>query len=143
MEGLAPSLAYCLELELFLESGHSVRSAMMKLSHESTLPLFNQAIELLATFDRGHDVTSITQGVRSPFDRALLEVLVRGLRGEPILAAIRILREEIERASTIELDHYMAKLPMLALVPLLLFLLPSFLILLFGPLFQLMSQGIA
>lgn len=143
MEGLAPSLVYCLELELFLESGHSVRSAMMRLSKESQLPLFATAIELLATYDRGHDVTAIIQEGRSAFERALLEVLHRGLRGEPVLAAIRILREEIERASVIELNHYMARLPMLALVPLLLFLLPAFMILLFGPLFQLMSQGIA
>lgn len=143
MEGLAPSLVYCLELELFLESGHSVRAAMMRLSHETRQPLFRCGTELLSAYDRGDSVGAIVCGVRSPFERALLEVLHRGLKGEPVLAAIRILRDEIERASKIELDHYMAKLPMLALVPLLLFLLPAFLILLFGPLFQLMSQGIA
>ncbi len=143
MEGLAPSLAYCLELELLLETGESVRSAIMRLSREMSGVVTQRANELLVAHDQCLDVRQVTKSSSSPFERALLEILNRGLAGEPILAAVRILKVEVERAAQIELDQFLAKLPLLSLFPLLFFLLPAFLILLFGPLFHLMSQGIS
>lgn len=143
MEGLAPSLAYCLELELLLETGESVRSSIVRLSGEMNGATTQRATELLVAYDQCLDIRQVTRASRSPFERALLEILNRGLAGEPILGAVRILKVEVERAAQIELDLFLAKLPLLSLLPLLFFLLPAFLILLFGPLFNLMSKGIS
>jgi hypothetical protein len=141
MEGLAPSLQYCLDLELYLEVGESVRTSIVSLQRATPSSFSSRAAELLCAFDQGAGLEATLQDLNSPYERTILEILARGLTGEPILSAIRVIRQELEVAAAVELDQYMAKLPLLSLVPLLFLLLPAFLILLFGPLSQLMLKG--
>lgn len=65
--------------------------------------------------------------------RQCLEVLSQGLQGEPIYSQICSLEEEVFEASRLEIEEFVALLPMKSLIPLLFFQFPAFLALLLGP----------
>lgn len=69
----------------------------------------------------------------SPYQEALFDLLMRGRRGEPILAVLEQLYEEVEHAADLELQRHLSQLPFLALLPLLFLQFPAFLLLLLGP----------
>jgi len=81
---------------------------------------------------------------RRPFksyrEQALWELIERGHGGEPVLEPLTLLEEDIERAAQFDLDAHVAALPFKALVPLLLFQFPAFVILLVGPLLRELSR---
>jgi hypothetical protein len=141
MEGLAPPLKFVLELERALECGISVRMAAYRWVQNSHGEFARELRELLVCYDAGQTAPSPRQD-QSFERRAVYEVLWRGLSGEPVLIPLRALREEIELASELELDEFMAKLPLRALIPLLFLIFPGFMILLFGPLIKTMLRGV-
>lgn len=147
MEGLAPPLKFCLDLELKVEMGTSVRSAVYEIlknsAHDDACDFLLLVRDLVRVHDHLGEPLQIAKKAPTSYQRAVLELIVRGLRGEPILLALRIVQKELEIVCQNELDRYMRRLPLLALVPLLTFQLPAFLILLFGPLLHLFTRGLS
>jgi hypothetical protein len=142
MEGLAPPFELCLELELKIEMGESVRSALISLIAGANSEFSFLVQELLICSDQRRSPEEIFGRAKSCYQRALLQMMNRGLKGEPILAGLRTLKAEMEIASTLELETFLSRLPLQALIPLLIFLLPSFMILLFGPVLSLLANGV-
>jgi hypothetical protein len=70
----------------------------------------------------------------------LREYISRGLRGEPILTALKEYQLELIAQIDFEIDRQSALLPIKALVPLLLFQFPALLILAFGPLLERLNK---
>lgn len=140
MEGVAPTLKLLLNFERALECGVSARSAGYRLAQAGGDEIERQLRELLLRFDGGESFA--TADKISPERRALFELIWRGLHGEPVVAALRDLRVEVEMAAAAELDEFMARLPFKALVPLLALIFPGFMLLLFGPLLRTLMKGI-
>ena len=133
MVSLAPPLQAVLEIQLHLESGQSVAEAIR--SYVKTLPEESFAKELgffLFTEERGGDFE--IQKLKSPYRKHLIELLKRGLQGEPILEGLEELEKDLIEAAKQELEIHLQKLPFLCLIPLLLFEFPALLLLLIGPL---------
>lgn len=141
MEGLAPPLRFLFMLERMLSCGHSVRVAISEYLKEENDEFAHHLRALLVQYDAGGDEMPPPPRALSPERAAVFELVWRGLGGEPLLRQIRDLREEVVLAATQELDEFMANLPMRALLPLLFFIFPGFLILLFGPLLKTMLKG--
>jgi hypothetical protein len=140
MEGLAPSIRCVLDLERSLECGVSMRSAVYQWVQSSQNDFVEDVRALVIAHDAGQSLP--TYNIRcSQERRAVLDLIWRGLCGEPVLAQFRALRDEIELAASLELDEFMVRLPMRALVPLLLFIFPGFMVLLFGPLLKTLMKG--
>lgn len=64
----------------------------------------------------------------------LLEILDRGLNGDPIMEYLKDLEKEIMEVCKEDMEKHLEKLPYICLVPLMLFQFPAFLLLLIGPL---------
>ncbi|MEK6554840.1 MAG: hypothetical protein AABZ31_06355, partial [Bdellovibrionota bacterium] len=129
------------ELELRIEMGQSVRSSLIYLLGRTQTEFSFLVQELLLAADQLRSPQNVFAKAASCYQRSLLQLIWRGLQGEPILSGLRMLKIEMDTASRVELELYMSRLPLLALIPLLLFLLPSFMLLLFGPILSLLSQG--
>lgn len=84
--------------------------------------------------------------LRKPFashwQEAFWELLERGCGGQPISEALLQLQEEVEKAVDHELELHIAGLPFKALVPLLLFQFPAFLLLLLGPIVRELQRSL-
>lgn len=141
MEGIAPVLQFCLNLEIEIEMGHSVRAAILRINSADTSAFAERVSEVLLQFDSGCEKFNVDTPSR--YQQFVLQLLWRGLSGEPILSALKILSAEIEKASVIELEAYLARLPLLSLLPLLFLIFPAFLILLFMPLLTALNQGLS
>jgi hypothetical protein len=140
MEGLAPPLKFVLDLERALECGTSVRLASYEWVQKEHGEFAGDLRQLLVQFDSGGRLFLLE--TLSIERRTVFELIWRGLSGEPMLAPLRSLRDEIELAATLEIDDFMAQLPLRALIPLLLVIFPGFMILLFGPLIKTMMKGV-
>jgi hypothetical protein len=136
VEGLAPVLRCLIEIQSALQNGEPVRAGLQKFIQST--PGRDEVGEgfrrLLFAWDQGGDWRAVILRMATPYRRALGEIVVSGLRGQPVLLHLEELRGEIEKACEIEIKRRLELLPMKMLVPLLLFQFPAFLLLLFGPL---------
>ena len=131
MVALAPPLQACLEIKLHIEGGRSVASAIKTYVQNHLEDSFAKELGLFLFKQQ------TGQGDHQhfkPHRQALVEILHKGLQGEPILQTLMELEEELVLASHEDLERHLQKLPFLGLVPLLLFQFPSIFILLVGPL---------
>ena len=141
MESLAPPLDCCLEVELRIEMGDSVNAALLSWVKNHPTAFAYLVRELLSEFRGAQQLDRVLLKCHSPFRRALFQVLWRGLKGEPILPALKVLRVEMTAACELELQNYYSRLPLVCLVPLLFFIFPAFMILLMGPVLSQLDLG--
>ena len=141
MDSLAPPLRALLEIKLKIQTGSSVRAAIKEYTAEfKNEPLARDLQQWLFEKESGG------RALAKPFEgytyrKLLIEVLARGLEGASVLQPLTALEEELILASKIDMDKHLKKLPLMAMIPLLLLQLPAFLILVFGPLLlRLMTQ---
>ena len=141
MDSLAPPLRALLEIKLKVQTGSSVRAAIKEYTTEFKSEPFARDLQQWL-FNReagGGALIKPFQGYT--YRKLLIEVLARGLEGGAVLKPLLALEEELISASQIDMDRQLKKLPLTAMIPLLLLQLPAFLILVFGPLLlRLMDQ---
>lgn len=135
MEDLTPPLLNAIrEVRWRLLTGRSMKESVL-------LYLDTAGDEFAARLREWWALT--TQG-RAPGDsafpthlqKAFLNLLERGLSGQPTLEHLSALESEVEDAAESELELFLAALPFKVLLPLLIFQFPAYLILLLGPLLR-------
>ena len=134
MVSLAPPLQAVLEIRLHIESGMSVSRAVK--SYVQSSPEDSFAKELgLWLFAEEAGGTFNTQKLKSLYRKHLMDILKRGLKGEPILEILEEYEKDLVEICKEDLEKHLQKLPFISLVPLLLFEFPALLIILIGPLY--------
>jgi hypothetical protein len=133
VETLAPPLELLMEVRFGLEKGQSLKKTILEYIEKSPeepwrrdLRLWLQLLEMGRSPEAAMSSMSLTR-------RQCLEVLGQGLKGEPVYPQICALEDEVFEASRLEIEEFVALLPMKSLIPLLFFQFPAFLALLLGP----------
>jgi hypothetical protein len=141
MENLTPPVLEAVrELHWRIASGHSMREALRLYLDVCTSP-FAQTLREWWTL-RAQDKVGKNerQAFTTHLQRAVLEVIERGIGGQPTLEHLKTLEQEIELAAQAELEAHIGALPFKVLLPLLFFQFPAYLILLLGPLLRDLSS---
>ncbi len=133
MEGLAPPLACLLEVRLGLENGASVNRALVDYLGEAQGDFADELRQWRILYEQGVSTEGFIARQQSSYRRALFSLFERGLRGEPILSGLNDLEKEMVEACRDQLELHLRRLPILGLIPLMLFQAPALLLLLFGP----------
>lgn len=141
MESLAPPLDLVLWIKYDLEKGLSVKFSLQNYIKKADGQFQVVLMTWLSLYEQGKPTDIVKNAQSSQIRRSLIEVLERGLKGEPILKTLELLEQEIIMACEAEIDEKVQKLPFLLLIPLLLFQLPAFLLLLFGPLLSMLLSS--
>lgn len=137
MENLNPLLLFLMKLRREIDKGRGMASALKTLLQQED-EWTRVVRDWMLRRETSPGAWTPPRGLSS-HRRACLNLLERGLRGEPVLEVLSHLEAETLEACRHELDLKVAKLPFELMVPLLLFLLPSLLILLFMPFLSLFS----
>ena len=130
---LAPSLQAVLEIRLLLENGNSVSQAIRLYSQRNDKEDFAKelGVWLLAqTAGKKYENKKFDNFYR----KRLLEILSQGLKGSAVLSSLSDLEEDLIFISNENLEQHIQKLPLISLIPLMLFAFPAFFLLLAGPL---------
>ena len=134
MEYLAPPLNAVLHIQAKIKSGFSVRTALhLYIQDFPECPFARQMGRWVFCLETGKVFRDPTLSSKS-YRRALLHILGRGLKGEPILDFLKASEEELSEVGHQELKSYVKKQAFLTLIPLFLLQVPAFLLLLLGPL---------
>lgn len=134
MESLAPPLRLLIHVKRSIERGSSVKTGILSFIKSDSEDFSSEIKQWLAHFEHGQSTKSIIDRQKSIYRRTLLTLLERGLRGDAIYQSLNLLEEETVMACQLEQAHFLSRLPFLLLLPLLFFMFPAFLLLLFGPL---------
>ncbi len=133
MENIAPPLELLMEVRFGLEKGLSLRKTLQGYVEAQPADPWRQQLALWLKFlEMGRPPNEILASMTF-IRRQCLEILEMGLRGEPIHQQICGLEEEVYEAAKLEIDEFVAVLPIKSLIPLLLFQFPAFMALLIGP----------
>ena len=132
MDYIAPPLKTVLFLRMKLSNGVSVRSALGEylLSESDSF-----SMDLMDWYQKkqanpGHQYKSSRF-----FRRQVVHTIERGLRGEPVDRILEELEKEMLEISREDLNAHLDRLPSLMLIPMMVFQLPGFLLILLGPVF--------
>ena len=133
MVSLAPPLRAVLEIRLCLENGSSVSESIRYFSKKYIDDLFAKQLGYwLFAKEAGH--VEVPSFESKPYRQSLVDILERGLQGEPILEHLKGLEQDLYILANEDMEHYIQKLPFISLIPLMLFQFPAFILLLLGPL---------
>ena len=133
MVSLAPPLQAVLEIRLYIENGKSVSQAIKTYVQSALEDSFAKELGLwLFAEETGGSFN--TKTLKSIYRKYLLDILKRGLNGEPILEMLEEYEKDLIEICKEDLEKHLQKLPFIALIPLLLFEFPALLLLLVGPL---------
>lgn len=135
METIAPSLRLVQSVRYSIESGDSVRTGIREYLQHSPDSFSREVTNWMHLIERGCSTAEFMQKVQNPVRRQVLLLLERGIAGEPILAALSSMDEEIQEQSLSQIEGFLGQLPFRMMLPLLFFLFPAFAFLLMGPLF--------
>lgn len=138
MENVSPTLRLILTFRFRLETGDSVRTGLLAaLNDQQTPPEVKMD---LMRIKNAHDLGQayvLPQGrSASVFYRHLVHLISRGLAGESILHGLMELEKETFESCLDEMEVYCARLPIIALPPLLFFIFPAIMLLILGPVVQ-------
>ena len=134
MDYLAPPLNAVLQIELRIKNNSSVRAALQYyIKNFPDCPLAQQMSLWLFHIETGKPFTDPALDKKT-WRKTLLNILHRGLKGEPILYLLQEFEEELKEIALQDLEQQVQKLPFLSLIPLFLFQVPAFFLLLLAPL---------
>lgn len=133
MEDLAPPFVLATEIRRGLENGEHVRIAVKKFLDGKKSDFHSVVLKWFLLVERGEKTDLLLATVQSPYRRSLLSLCEKSFKGASISNPLKDLEEEIANATQAEVDAFISKLPLLALIPLLLFQFPAFMLLLVGP----------
>lgn len=134
MDYLAPPLNAVLQIQLKIKNGLSVQSAIQ--SYIKDFPDCSLAIQMglwLFCLKTGKHFAQSTL-MKKSYRKTLLDILYRGIKGEPILDVLQEFEEELKIVALQDLEQQIQKLPFISLIPLFLFQVPAFFLLLLAPL---------
>ncbi len=135
METLAPSLHLLIYVRFSLESGESLRKTLQDYETLENHPEWTPFLRRWMTARQlGQDITPLIKSLKTPSQRALIQLLNQGLGGESIHPVLVQLEEELLEQANDEIEEFVSTLPLKALMPLLLFQFPAYLILMLAPL---------
>jgi len=142
MENLAPPLELLMDVRFGMEKGQSLKKTLLYyIEAQPQDPWRHQLALWLKLLEMGRSPLEITTQMTF-VRRQCLEIIEMGLRGESIYQQICSLEEEVFEATKLEIEEFIAVLPMKSLIPLLFFQFPAFLALLIGPfLLSFLSHG--
>lgn len=147
MENIAPPLELIIEIRFGLEKGQALKRTLQIYIDENVIHRDGQKWrsclrKWLVAIESGQSTTPIKRSL-NPVRQQIVDVLEMGLRGESIYPQICALEEELFDAAKLEIEEHAVVLSMKALIPLLLFQFPAFLMLLLGPFVaQFLSTGV-
>ena len=132
LENLAPSLILLWDVKRAIENGQAagqgvkcfLRREHVDVFHFQTQAWWDSLSNPHIRFDRYR---------LSPHRRMLLELLEAGMRGQPIMPALKNLEAELILSCEDEISTHVARLPLILLLPLLGLVFPSMLMLLILP----------
>ena len=131
MVPLAPPLKAVLEIRLQMENGISISQSVKNYVQNQPQDEFAKELGLwLFAWETGQKFEKNLSLQR----KNLMEILNRGLKGDPIMEYLKDFEKETMEVCKEELEKHLEKLPYVCLVPLMLFQFPAFLLLLIGPL---------
>ncbi len=134
MESLAPPLKCLIEMQSALQNSENIRVGLERYARLSATGFSGDVRRFLFDWDQGRDWRKYLVKEPSPYRRALLELAAAALSGQSIQSQLQELRDEVELACEAEIKERLDLLPLHMLFPLLFFLFPAYLLLLFGPL---------
>src|SRR5690606_30310808 len=109
-----------------LESGQSVLTAVQRSLHSNSDELSPFVRLLIKNLEVGRaSLNDKSISKLNPYRRALIDILRRGLDGEPILPQLRELEKEVIFACEVELEQFMATLPIKMILTVLFFQFPA------------------
>lgn len=130
-----PSILSCTSyITLSLKQGVYLKTSLNTWSKENINSFSLELREFLQAWEAGADVTVIIKKKKTYLKSSVFELFYLGLQGRSINIALKALEEELFDEAYRQVHRQLTKLPYVMLVPLLLFQLPSFLLLLLGPL---------
>ena len=130
---LAPPLKAVLEIRLQMENGVSVSQAIRLYSQRNLDEPFAKGLGFwLFSKETGKNFNE--KSFDTFYRRRLIDLLNQGLKGEPILEALCDLEKDLIFVVNEDMEQHLQKLPLISLIPLLLFEFPAFFLLLVGPL---------
>ena len=139
MVSLAPPLKAVLEIRLLIENGHSVVQSIQIYAQSQLGDTFAKELGLWL-FAQTNGKNYENKIFKTFYRKQLLEILKSGLKGSAILPALADLEQHLIFISYENLEEHIQKLPLISLIPLMLFQFPAFFLLLVGPLlFHLLS----
>jgi len=142
VEDVAPPLKLSLYICEGLKNGYSLRYLLQQKEGLLSCRYVELVRQLVFHFDQGIDYRPILLSEKSPYRRSQMELILIGLQGEPILLNLEELQMEIEEACNDEIEKSLKVLPFLLLGPTLIFLIPAYLLILFGPIISHFISGV-
>ncbi|MBN8540603.1 MAG: hypothetical protein J0L82_09475 [Deltaproteobacteria bacterium] len=149
MDSINPVLECIWFVEEGIRRGDNVRDALLRWADRSSdyqrqgsryhRDFRLQVLHLLRDMEGS---STVLRATLSPYRENLFQVLLAGFRGEAILADLISLKADVQNQLELDMKSHVETLPFRMLVPLLLFLFPAFLILLFGPITRSFLQSL-
>ena len=128
---LAPPLKAVLEIRFHIENGASAAQSVKIYTQSCPSDAFAQDLSLwLFRRETGQKFEKPMSVSR----KNLIDILDRGLKGEPVAERLKEFETEIMEICKEDLEKHLERLPYICLMPLMLFQFPAFLLLLAGPL---------
>ncbi len=119
-----------------MNKGLGLRSALNEYFKKNTQPFSNEVRLWLSLHDQGKNREGRWDQQSHMYVKALFVILEKGLRGHPIHAVLTQFEEELKNSYESAILEKINRLPFEMLVPLLVFMLPAYLLLLVGPLIE-------
>lgn len=137
MENLAEPLVLLIFVKRSLERGESVRSGLEQFLQNSPVNSLSDWRPEVQNWLSRRDLRLSNDSLYKNmglYRRILLETLDRGLEGQSLLPTLVTLQDEMVDICETQIHHHTQTLPFKLMIPLFVFILPAFLILLIGPL---------
>ncbi len=138
MENIAPSLILIWDVKRSLEKGQSVAAGVKAYLARPLNDDFRLQIERWWLSQNNTQIVFVAHSL-SLHRRHLVELLEMGLNGHGVLATLQELETEFILSCEGEIEEHVRLLPLVSLVPLMLFIFPSLVILLVSPLLKLLQ----
>lgn len=138
MENLAPPLILLWDVKRALEKGQSVSAGVQSYLNRKNGQVFRQQIQIWWLSQQNSRIV-FDKKQMSYHRRYLLEILEQGLKGQSILPTLYLIESEMILSCENEIHLYVARLPLLSLIPLTFLIFPSMLLLLVAPLLKLLQ----
>lgn len=149
VDSVNPVLACIWFVEEGIRRGESIREALMSWAAVSAASRTNEdrygrdfRLQVLQLLRNAESASAVAVVAPSPYRENFFQILAAGFRGEAVLADLIVLKADIKNQLELDMKSHIETLPFKMLVPLLLFLFPSFLILLFGPITRSFLQSL-
>jgi hypothetical protein len=136
MVGIASPLECVIEIRSQIESGQSLRSTIERYCQNHHDDFSEDLKVWYLETERGLNLQKKPGRPLTSYRKAIFDILAQGLRGQAILSQLKDIEEEIWTIVQLDIEKFVSLLPIRALIPLMLFQLPGFLILLLGPILQ-------